>query len=165
MRRVLILCLLLAACRMQAPDAEVAPLVDEEISVTTLEGGEVLPTEPAGVAPEVALPTEAAVALPTDPAGEAPEETPPTDAAVPVPPVLLSPEALACGKAGGQWAKAGPGNLCVKPTREGTKSCRKKSDCRGECLAQSGTCAPITPLMGCNEVLDAMGRRMTQCLQ
>lgn len=53
---------------------------------------------------------------------------------------------------------------CVRPTGEGLKACRRATDCRGECLARSGTCAPIAPLFGCNEVLDDMGRRMTQCI-
>jgi hypothetical protein len=33
------------------------------------------------------------------------------------------------------------------------------------CLARSGTCAPIMPLFGCNEVLDKQGRRVTLCIE
>jgi hypothetical protein len=54
--------------------------------------------------------------------------------------------------------------LCQKKTRDGGKQCRAKGDCQGECLALSGTCAPVMPLLGCNDILDAQGRRMTLCL-
>lgn len=77
-----------------------------------------------------------------------------------------SPQQLLCEKGGGIWTVAGETGafLCVSPTRDGGKSCRKKTDCDGQCLARSGTCSPYDPLFGCNEVLDKDGRRMTLCL-
>lgn len=184
MRR-LALVLLLAACQMQAPGAPgVSGIADEVIEVTPLavagadsggalptEGG-ALPTAPSNATPEVAPPTERA-ALPTEASGAAPEVAPPLEEvsaeASPVEEALpppISPEQAKCERGGGAWAKVGTlGRICVKPTGQGGKSCRVKSDCKGECLAQSGTCAPIAPLMGCNEVMDNQGRRMTQCLE
>ncbi|NBZ87681.1 hypothetical protein [Stagnihabitans tardus] len=189
MRR-LALVLLLAACQMQAPGggpAGVSGIADEAIEVTTLEAalptdaavaspavtpptaGAAPPTEGAGVTPAVAPPT-AGTALPTDGTGVTPAVAPPTEEAAPpveeaLPPPI-SPEQAKCERGGGTWAKVGAlGRICVKPTGQGGKSCRVKSDCKGECLAQSGTCAPIAPLMGCNEVMDNQGRRMTQCLE
>lgn len=154
--------LLLAACQMQAGTEGRAPsgvsaLAEDVIEVTPL--GAALPTAPGVAPPEVAPPTEAA-ALPTAPAEVTPEVAPPTERGV------VTPEEAACQRGCGQWAKVGAaGRICLRQTRQGGKSCEKKSDCKGECLAQSGTCAPISPLMGCNDVLDDEGRRMTQCLQ
>lgn len=156
MRRLLLL-MLLAGCQMAAPAGPVG-IVDEAIEVTALPSGEALP------AATVALPTDAAppapdVVLPTE------EPDPPTERAEEVRPVI-SAEQATCQRGGGTWAKVGAlGRICVKQTGQGAKSCDQKSDCKGECLAQSKTCAPIAPLMGCNEVLDGTGRRMTQCLQ
>lgn len=98
----------------------------------------------------------------SDPAAEAASEAP--EAAPPPPP--LSPAALACQKKGGMFVGTGQGDLraCVQPTGEGTRRCTKQTECKGQCLAQSGTCAPITPLFGCNDVLQADGRRVTLCI-
>lgn len=87
-----------------------------------------------------------------------------------VPPVTAAPKSatqLACEKAKGRYIPVGKSGLkaCQKPTRDGGKQCRSQGDCQGECLARSGTCAPFTPLFGCNEVLQADGRRVTLCLQ
>jgi putative hemolysin len=161
--------LLLAACQMQAGTEGRAPsgvsaLAEDVIEVTPLAvapptEAAALPTAPVEVTPEVAPPTEAA-ALPTAPEEATPEVAPPTERGV------VTPEEAACQRGGGQWAKVGAaGRICLRQTRQGGKSCEKKSDCKGECLAQSGTCSPIRPLMGCNEVMDNEGRRMTQCLQ
>lgn len=163
MRRLLLV-LLLAGCQMAAPAGPVG-IVDEAIEVTAL------PTETLGATPEVALPT-AATALPTEAAGADDAVAPPTEelateelAPEEVVPVISAAQA-SCERGGGTWAKVGSlGRICVKQTGQGAKSCDRKSDCKGECLAQSGTCSPIAPLMGCNDVLDGTGRRMTQCLQ
>lgn len=89
----------------------------------------------------------------------APAETPP-----PEPP--KSQSQLLCEASGGVWGQSSDTGayLCQKKTRDGGKQCRAKGDCQGECLAPSGTCAPVTPLLGCNDILDAQGRRMTLCL-
>ncbi len=104
---------------------------------------------PAGVA---AKPAVAAVAEPV--------------AAEVVPEVLKPKEQIACEKQGGVWAVAGKtaARACVRQTRDGGKQCRKASDCEGLCLARSGTCAPIAPLFGCNEIFQDDGRRVTLCL-
>lgn len=175
--RWLVVLLALAACQMQAGQgSDVAGISEDEIAVSAL------PTAPSGTAGGVDPPT-ATADLPTAPSGTAGAVALPTDGTLrpklrpetaplaeaplqSVPPVEISPEERKCVQAGGQWAKVGDlGRICVHPTREQGKACRKKSDCNGECLAQSGTCAPISPLMGCNEILDDQGRRMTQCLQ
>lgn len=164
----------LAACQMQAGGKAPLQGIEDEVIVGSSLSGGALPTAPAAEAPEVAPPT-AATALPTGAGDPAPEGALPTAGSVPdegtstpteAVAAPVSPQQALCEKAGGAWAKVGAsGNVCVKRMKDAGKSCRKKADCRGECLAQSGTCAPIAPLMGCNEVLDSEGRQMTQCLQ
>ncbi len=39
-----------------------------------------------------------------------------------------------------------------------------RSDCQGECLARSRTCAPIRPLFGCNAVLMDNGAEVNLCI-
>lgn len=164
---------LLAACQMQAPGkavapTDVAPLNTDAIAVTPLETPAVTAT-PIGP-PAVA--TKPADAPP--PVQTADKTTPhpkprPSDASPPAPeaPPPISPEQALCQKTGGDWSPMGQssGHLCVHRTRDSGKACSRKSDCQGECLAQSGTCSPITPLVGCNDVLQANGSRVTLCLQ
>jgi hypothetical protein len=109
--------------------------------------------------------------LDAPPDEDAPPENPaPEDPAPEVPevidPALLTPEALACQRRGGQWARIGEGNArsCLRRTRDAGKRCDADRDCQGVCLARSGTCAPVDPLFGCNEVLQDDGRRMNLCL-
>ncbi len=131
--------LALVACVSAGGDGT-SPLADAAIEVTALPA-----VEEAAAAPE------------------APPEPEPEPQAAPAP---LSPEARACQRQGGTWIRAGVAGLmtCQRQTGEGLKSCRRASDCAGECLARSGTCAPVTPLFGCNEVLDGLGRRVSQCV-
>ncbi|HMO09542.1 MAG TPA: hypothetical protein PKD10_18140 [Paracoccaceae bacterium] len=152
-----LLAAVLAACQPQGAGPGAAPPGDTgTIEVTTLDA--------PGAAPALAEPP-ASAAPPgegTDPP-PAPEAAP--EAAPELPAALLSPEAQACQRRGGRWVRAGGALMaCVRPTQEGMKSCTRGTDCRGECLARSGTCAPFAPLFGCNEVLDDMGRRVTLCL-
>ena len=83
-----------------------------------------------------------------------------------VPPAPLSPEAQACKRKGGSYLKTGDSNLrsCVRLTGEGAKHCTSGKDCKGACLARSGTCSPADPLFGCNEILQDDGRRVNLCL-
>ena len=92
-------------------------------------------------------------------------ETPP-EAEVPPPPVIKSPAQLACEKRGGRWMTVGGTNTqsCITMTRDSGKSCSRKTDCQGQCLARSRTCAPAEPLFGCNEVLEPNGVRATLCI-
>ncbi|MGL5009132.1 MAG: hypothetical protein ACRC6I_04575, partial [Paracoccaceae bacterium] len=101
-----------------------------------------------------------------DPAEEPAEEPVVAEPEV-IDPALLTPEALACQRRGGRWIKvgAGEGRSCVRATRDAGKRCDADRDCQGVCLARSGTCAPVDPLFGCNEVLQDDGRRMTLCLE
>lgn len=162
--RGLVLTLALAfsgACTLSpgAGDPAVSPLAAEAIEVATL--------PPAGGTPATADGATAVGSTP-DPLSE-PDPEPDQGAvarteAAPPPP---SPEALACQRRGGTYLRLAGGRLgtCQISTGEGQKSCARGSDCAGDCLARSRTCAPVRPLFGCNEVLDDMGRRMTQCLQ
>lgn len=84
----------------------------------------------------------------------------------PPPPPPLDPLTLDCQSRGGQWANVGQTSFkaCVLPTRDGGKQCRAKTDCQGECLARSGSCSPIAPLFGCNDILTEGGLRVSQCI-
>lgn len=141
----------LAACGM-LPGGETAspeapsPLVAEAIDVTPLD------------TPAAAEPAE-----PASPWNEVAPAAPP-----PAPEVVeaKSPGEIACEERGGRYvALGGTGaRTCVTPTRDGGKQCRRDGDCSGQCLARSNTCAPMTPLLGCNEILQSDGRRVTLCL-
>ena len=81
-------------------------------------------------------------------------------------PQLLERERLACEKDGGRFAQGGLARtlVCYRTPRDAGKSCTKASDCSTQCLARSQTCAPIDPLLGCNEVLGNDGSRTTLCV-
>jgi hypothetical protein len=83
-----------------------------------------------------------------------------------VPEVPKSPEQETCERKGDSWQRVGDNQsqACVHITRDAGKQCKRDHDCESVCLARSGTCAPLSPLFGCNEVLQDDGRRMTQCL-
>jgi hypothetical protein len=102
-----------------------------------------------------------------DPAPEAvPEPAPQPDLAVEVPATPKSEQQLACEKKKGRWTRTGKSDLhtCVYTTRDGGKQCTRESQCEGLCLARSGTCSPIKPLLGCNEILQDNGARVTLCI-
>ena len=185
MRRVLaiLLCVGLAACQMALPwqngggqnggDAPVSspaattggPIVGGPITVTALPApvtgaaGQAAPVAgPAAVPDAVPVPVEAASA---DAAAAA---VPPPAPAVPA--VLKTEEQLSCERRGGSWSPV-PGSSarsCVYRTRDAGKACRARRDCEGECLARSRSCAPIRPLFGCNDILQADGRQVTLCI-
>lgn len=124
--------------------------------VTTSQGDAAQGTQavPAPGAPPVA-PAGVGAVIP-DP-GAAPPTTAPT----------ADPAATACAAIGGSWVRAGSesgGYACVRPMLDAGKICRKKGDCAGQCLARSATCAPIEPLFGCNDIIDANGQWVTQCI-
>ena len=163
MRRLLFpaLALLLAACQLSLPGgpggtaaAPANPITGDAIAVTSLDSA------PAP-APEGAAPTAAA-----PPAAEPAPLDPPAAAPIVIEPPPPSPEQIACERKGGSYARAGAGDAraCIRPTRDGGKQCRRESDCEGTCLARSQTCAPITPMFGCNDILQDDGRRVTLCL-
>ena len=172
MRRTLtsaiILMFLLAACQMMVPGGGGQGLQEEAISVTPLAapGVAVIPSAgPTAVLsatprprtrPEGQSVSEAPAVTPTGA-----ESLPPAEAVVP-----KTAEQLLCEKARGQWVAAGDTGAyyCASMTRDGGKQCNKKTQCQGQCLARSGTCSPITPLYGCNDVLEKDGRQVTLCI-
>ncbi len=166
--------LLLTACQMHAPapGAETSPLASEEIAVTALGAVPIAAatlaaaTRPHGLASDAPAVQLAGKTTPHPAARQQTLAAPqPATLAEPAPPV--PPEQALCEKSKGQWsAMAGSsGHVCVHTTRDSGKSCHRKGDCQGECLAQSGTCSPIMPLMGCNAILQPDGTEVTLCLQ
>jgi hypothetical protein len=155
---ILLTAILLVACQLATPAG--APLAEDEITVETLD----TPGEIAPAANEAD--TETKRPKPRPEAVNTPETPPSPATSEPEPEAPKSAEQLLCEKTGGQWAVAGKtgANLCVTPTRDGGKVCHKKGDCQGQCLARSGTCAPFSPLFGCNEILEKNGSRVTLCI-
>ncbi|MDP4031787.1 MAG: hypothetical protein Q8P60_02840 [Pseudorhodobacter sp.] len=144
------LVLVLAACQFFLPgkpggsDAPVPenPIAGEAIAVTSLDA-----------APESSAESSAE---------PAPEPTLPAPAA----PAVKSAEQIACERKGGSYANVGQSTArtCIRPTRDNGKQCKRESDCEGACLARSQTCAPVTPMLGCNDILQNDGRRVTLCI-
>lgn len=90
-----------------------------------------------------------------------------TGALPPVGEDRVAVEEIACIADGGRWG-AGPTAgvmVCYRDTRDGGQACRASGDCEGFCLARSRTCAPVTPLFGCNEVLGVGGAPSTVCVE
>lgn len=72
-----------------------------------------------------------------------------------------------CEARGGEFKPGGIHGFltCYQTPKDAGKSCSAASDCgTGNCLARSKTCAPITPLFGCNDLLDHNGRLVTLCV-
>lgn len=158
MRRILFAFALLTACQAALPSGPdtSAPMTDE-IQTTSLDA---MPGEGTPVA-------EGARDLPRPEPRPQTAVEPPEEPAPDVAEVVKSADQVLCERTGGQWAVAGASGAhsCVKATRDGGKVCTKEGDCMGMCLARSGTCAPLMPLFGCNEVLDKQGRRVTLCIE
>lgn len=158
MRRMILMLgvVMLAACQMAAPARPSAgpvpvpaPIVGDIVAAADIPRAD----DPlADLAPVTA------------PVTDAPVETAPEDV---VPEADKTPEQITCERRGGRWSRIGDtqSRTCVQRTRDAGKQCRRDRDCDGVCLARSGTCAPVTPLFGCNEVMQDDGRRMTQCLE
>ena len=131
---------LLLACQIAAPGG--AGLTDGAIEVTTLQaapGASTATPEAAEVIPDVEATLVEAV---------------------------KTAEQVLCEASKGQWVAAGETGAfyCASQTRDAGKQCSKKTQCQGVCLARSGTCSPITPLYGCNDVLEKDGREVTLCI-
>lgn len=73
---------------------------------------------------------------------------------------------IACEGRGGRFVPLGASGAmtCQMPTRDGGKQCKRESDCDGVCLARSNTCAPVKPLLGCQDILQNDGRRVALCI-
>ena len=72
----------------------------------------------------------------------------------------------ACLKSGGDYLRLGAGKTfaCEAVPEDAGKYCTKASDCESACLARSHSCAPVKPLMGCNDILTEDGTAATQCV-
>ncbi|MBS0564466.1 MAG: hypothetical protein JSR87_08350 [Proteobacteria bacterium] len=72
----------------------------------------------------------------------------------------------ACVKGGGDYLRLGSGKTftCESLPDDAGKYCTKSSDCESACLSRSHSCAPVRPLLGCNDVLDGNGSAVTQCV-
>lgn len=82
-------------------------------------------------------------------------------------PNAVETQKTACEARGGTFGPGGLGGFmtCFETPEDAGKRCTKSTDCStGSCLARSQSCAPITPLFGCNEMLDAEGRRVSLCV-
>ncbi|MCA0045143.1 hypothetical protein [Celeribacter litoreus] len=80
---------------------------------------------------------------------------------------VMDSQRAACEARGGRWGTGGVAGFmtCIETPRDAGKSCERSTDCSTNmCLARSKSCSPISPLFGCNEVLDAAGRRVTLCV-
>jgi len=83
--------------------------------------------------------------------------TPPSEA-------ILAQQRASCERDGGRFMPRGTGfYACIHQTSDAGHQCQAASDCEGACLARSRTCAPMTPLFGCQEVFTLPGRRETVC--
>ena len=83
-----------------------------------------------------------------------------------LPPTQTEAAEAACLADDGAWIVRGPGRMiCERQTRDAGKSCQVSSDCETLCLARSRTCAPVTPLLGCNDVLGRDGAVSTLCVE
>ena len=72
-----------------------------------------------------------------------------------------------CLRTGGSYVRHADAKsfVCEDVPSDAGKFCTKASDCESACLARSHSCAPVKPLFGCNEVLDAGGLAVTECVE
>jgi hypothetical protein len=180
---LLVVPLLLAGCQLAVPGRGTDATPPEGVQANAITGGEIevtaLDEVPAAEVPQAtagdgtAPPPQAASPDPASadastadpaPAPKPPVSEEPTDAVA----AARKPAAqIACEKKGGRWTQVGRTvvSTCVKLTGQGDKRCTRESQCEGQCLARSGTCAPVDPLLGCNEVLQNNGARVTLCIE
>ena len=73
---------------------------------------------------------------------------------------------MQCEARGGRFAPGGASGAmtCFTTPPDAGKSCQSAQYCSTHCLARSGTCAPVSPLFGCNEILTRLGARVTLCI-
>lgn len=164
-----------------------APADAEAEAIAAAVGAALAPQDaPATVATEPAEPGEpgdpadpADPGEPVDPAAAETAETaagsdpgapdmPPAEEPAPeAAPVVKSKAQLACERKDGSWQPWGTegGMVCFTRPRDAGKSCDAATDCSTTCLARSRTCAPLTPLFGCNDVLTRYGQTVTECTE
>lgn len=64
-----------------------------------------------------------------------------------------SPEA-ACAATGGKLLAGLAGPVCANATKDAGKACTSNDQCETFCLAETKTCAPTSPYLGCFATLD-----------
>jgi hypothetical protein len=71
-----------------------------------------------------------------------------------------------CLTQGGTVGRGGllPDEICFRPELDAGKSCTRKTDCSGLCLAETNTCSKVTPMFGCFEFLDESGQKVGICI-
>ena len=81
-------------------------------------------------------------------------------------PNIVSQQKSLCEERGGRWGAGGKAaNLvCYMTPEDANTFCSVDTDCEGFCLARSRSCAPVTPMFGCNDVLNARGAMQTVCI-
>jgi hypothetical protein len=92
----------------------------------------------------------------------------PKSAPEPVGAAAAEARRAACEVSGGRLVALGAAGglmFCQRLTADAGKACSTADQCVGVCLARSRSCAPATPLIGCNEVLTASGLAVTECVQ
>jgi hypothetical protein len=159
--RMAVLGVALAGCQLGSLGGGDKPGSDVA-APTALQGHAVEVTALAPLGQAATLATET---LPKQAAPETAEQ-PPATVAVPIVPAVKTPGQIACEKKGGRFA-ALPNTgamTCQTVTRDGGKQCRRESDCDGVCLARSNSCAPVKPLLGCQDILQNDGRRVQLCI-
>jgi hypothetical protein len=161
-----------SAAAVKLPDPVAGGMVDASMETGTA----ALPVEKTKGKPVAEVAAEVpAEDAPLSPLPEAEEPDGSLDDAVAaeeaepeLPPALKSAAQKKCERGGGSYVSVG-GNkdfrTCVKRTRDANKSCDADSDCQGKCLARSRTCAPIDPLLGCNDILTDYGLVVSECVQ
>lgn len=157
---LLLLLPLLVACKVLPEGNSLPPVAQGQSGVSETAANDADGRPPRDVVRPKARP---ALAVPV--AGQSIADTAPAPD-VTEPEVAKSKEQIICEKRGGNWGNAGKSNLktCIKRTNDAGKQCRKQGDCDSVCLARSGTCAPVKPLFGCNEILQKDGSRVTLCI-
>lgn len=167
----LVFAVLVSACTLggavKSPPSVQNPITGGAIATTSLDAPAAVaaPTPaPTGPVPLATLQTQAEFKAASAAAAAAEEPAPEAEKPVVAPHEML-PQEIACLKSSGVWAGAKDGLMrCLKMTKDAGKRCTNGSQCEGYCLARSNTCAPATPLFGCNDILLDNGVRATQCI-
>jgi len=95
------------------------------------------------------------------------EDAPPALEPGALEPGLVDAQRAACEAEGARWvsSEATGRSVCLRTPADANDSCATSADCEGVCLARSRSCAPVVPLFGCHEVINARGARQTLCLE
>jgi hypothetical protein len=75
-------------------------------------------------------------------------------------------ERAACEAEGGTYRIGGllQEYVCFRPTPDAGASCTSGDDCTGFCLAETRSCAPVTPMFGCHAILTEDGSETVICV-